>query len=66
MNAVNLLHTLNSDIPNTMIIPFFFQGKSMEIVKIFKKGQPDMRAKVRELLTRLDITNANLYKQELK
>jgi hypothetical protein len=66
MNAVNLLHTLNSDIPNTMIIPVFFQGKSMEIVKIFKKAQPDMRSKVRELLTRLDITNANLYKQELK
>ena len=42
------------------------QDDIAEIVKIFKKGQPDERAKVRELLSRMDITNANMYKQELK
>jgi hypothetical protein len=49
-----------------MIVPFFFQGKSNEIVKIFKKARPDEKQRVQEIMSRLDITNANLYKQELK
>lgn len=66
MNAINLLNTLNSDISNTMVVPFFFQGRSGEIVKIMKKAQPDMKARAREMLGKMDVTNANLYKQELK
>lgn len=66
MNSINLINTLNTDVSNTMVIPFFFQGKSNEIVKIFKKAQPDERARAREILMKVDITNANLYKQELK
>lgn len=66
MNTINLINTLNTDVSNTMVIPFFFQGKSNEIVKIFKKAQPDERARAREILMKVDITNANLYKQELK
>lgn len=66
LNTINLLNTLNTDISNTMIIPFFFQGKANEIVKIFKKAQPDERGRAREILMKVDITNANLYKQELR
>lgn len=66
MNAINLLNTLNTDISNTMVVPFFFQGKSNEIVKLMKKAQPDMRARAREMLGKMDIANANMYKQELK
>lgn len=66
MNAINLLNTLNSDISNTMVVPFFFQGKTNEIVKILKKAQPDMKARAREMLSKMDISNANMYKQELK
>ena len=49
-----------------MIVPFFFQGKSNEIVKIFRKSRPDEKQRVQEIMSRLDISNANLYKQELK
>ena len=63
---ITQLNTLNNDQPNSMIIPFFFQGKSTEIVKIFKKAPPDEKQRVQEMMSRLDIANANLYKQELK
>jgi hypothetical protein len=49
-----------------MIIPFFFQGKANEIVRVFKKAPPAEKKQAQEMLVRLDITNANLYKQELK
>ena len=66
LNALNLFNTLNNDIPNTMIVQFFFQGKSDEIIGIFKKAPPAEKQRAQEMLMRLDIANANNYKQELK
>jgi hypothetical protein len=66
MNTLNALNTLNNDIPNTMIVQFFFQGKSNEMVKIFKKAPPEQKSRAREILSRVDISNAGTYKQELK
>jgi len=66
LNTLNLFTNVNTDNPNTMIVPFFFQGKSTELIKIFKKSAPDERSRALELLTRLDITNSNNYKQGLK
>lgn len=66
LNALMQFNTINNDQQNSMIIPFFFQGKSNEIVKIFRKAPPDEKQRVREIMARLDISNSNLYKQELK
>ena len=66
LDAIMQFNTLNNDQQNSMIVPFFFQGKSNEIVKIFKKARPDEKQRVQEIMSRLDISNANLYKQELK
>jgi uncharacterized protein DUF4835 len=65
-NCINLLNTLNNDVPNTMIVQFFFQGKSPEIIRIFKKASPDEKQRAREILMKIDVTNSNNYKQELK
>jgi hypothetical protein len=46
-----------------MIIQFFFQGKSSELVKIFSKGDGDVKTQAKDLLTRLDITNTSAYKE---
>jgi hypothetical protein len=37
MNVLNLLSNFNNENPNTMINPFFFQGKSTELIKVFSK-----------------------------
>jgi hypothetical protein len=66
LNTISLLNTINNDIPNSMIIPFFFQGKATEIVRVFKKASPQEKQQAQEMLVKMDITNANLYKQELK
>lgn len=64
-NCLNFLSTLNSENPNSMILQFFFQGKSTELVKVFSRANKDMKDKALNLLLKLDITNARLY-NELK
>ncbi|MDQ3550495.1 MAG: DUF4835 family protein [Bacteroidota bacterium] len=62
LNALNYLTTLNKDQPNSMIMQVFFQGKSNEIAKLFSKGNPEMKVRARDLLVKLDLTNASVYK----
>jgi hypothetical protein len=64
--VLNLLSVFNNDNPNTMINQFFFQGKSNELIRVFSKASPQIKAKAAELLPRLDVTNANSYKEVLK
>lgn len=66
LGALSMLNTLGSESPNLMIMPFFFQGKSQEIIQVMKKGTGPMKARVSDICSRLDITNASKYQQELK
>jgi hypothetical protein len=66
LTAINLFNTVNNDIPNSMIVQFFFQGKSNELIRVFKKAPPEEKQRVQEMLMRIDIANANAYKQELR
>ncbi len=66
LNVLNQLETFNTENPNTMVNQFFFQGKSTELIKIFSKSKPQDKAKAAEILSKLDITNAAKYKDELK
>jgi hypothetical protein len=66
MNVLNLLNNFINDNPNKMISQFFFQGKATEMIKIFSKAPPQDRTRASEILQRLDITNANKYKDEMK
>ncbi len=63
LNCLNFLNTVNSGNPNSMIIQFFFQGKSTELVKVFSKATTEQKGRAREFLTRLDITNGTAYKE---
>jgi hypothetical protein len=66
LNVLNQLTAFNAENPNTMINQFFFQGKSTEWIKVFSKAAPPEKARARELLAKLDLTNASKYKEELK
>jgi hypothetical protein len=63
LNTLNYLSTINRENPNTMIIQVFFQGKGTEIAKMFSRASTDVKNHARELLVRLDVTNAALYKE---
>ena len=63
LNALNYLNAINRENPNSMIIQFFFQGKSNELVNVFSKAESEIKNQARDLLTKLDITNTNAYKE---
>lgn len=62
INALNFLNTINTENPNSMVMQLFFQGKANELQKIFSKAGAEQKARAKELLTRLDVTNASQYK----
>ena len=66
LNVLNLLSNFNTDNPNTMINQFFFQGKTNELIKMFSKAPQQDKARAGELLQKMDVTNANRYKSELR
>ena len=66
LNVLNLLNNFNTDNPNTMINQFFFQGKVNELIRIFSKSSPQDKLRASGLLQKMDIANANRYKDELK
>ena len=66
MTSLNILNTVNTDNPNLMIMSFFFVGKSSEMSNIFKKGTPDEKGRALDLLSKLDVSGINRYKQDLQ
>jgi hypothetical protein len=66
INALVYLDNLNRESPNLMVVQFFMLGKADEIINMFKKAAPPEKTKVLEIVSRLDVTNSNKYKQELK
>jgi hypothetical protein len=63
MAALNYLTVLNKDNPNSMVMQFFFQGKSNELVKIFTRANQDVKVQARDMLVKLDIANTTVYKE---
>jgi hypothetical protein len=63
ISALTSLTALSQDFPNSMVMQFFFQGKSAELIKMFSKADQDTKIKARDMLVKLDITNANAYKE---
>jgi len=63
LSALSYLNTINTENPGSMVLQFFFQGKSNELVKIFSKAQPDVKTRARDFLVKLDLTNASAYKE---
>src|SRR4030095_989904 len=62
LNCLLFLDNVNRENPNSILIQFFFQGKSTELIKIFSKASPDIKKRARDLLVKLDVTNATAYK----
>ncbi|MDX2069348.1 MAG: DUF4835 family protein [Haliscomenobacter sp.] len=49
--------------PNTILMQLFLSSKSKEITEIFKIGTPDEKDRVADIMSRIDPTNANNYRQ---
>lgn len=66
LNVLNMLNTFNTQNSNTMILQFFFQAKTQELIQIFSKANPADKAKALEFLKRLDVSSATKYEEQLK
>ncbi|MEO5594871.1 MAG: DUF4835 family protein [Chitinophagaceae bacterium] len=66
LNTLNFLNNINTENPNSMGVQFFLQGRARELIGIFKKTTPDEKSRALDLLSKMDISNANNYKQELR
>ena len=66
MDVLRQMQTYNTDNPNTMIAQFFFQGKSDELINIFKKAPQPEKAAAAEILSKIDITISSKYMEQLK
>ena len=66
LNVLIMLNTFNTENSNTMILQFFFQGKTQELIQIFSKANQADKAKALELLKKLDVSSATKYEEQLK
>jgi hypothetical protein len=66
MNVLNVLNTFASNNQNTMIMQFFMQSKSDEIIFILQKGSGEMKSRALPILQKIDVTNAEKYREKLK
>ena len=66
MNALTTMNSINNEFPNIMYMQFFFQGKGAEIGNVFKRGTPDEKSRALDILSRIDVSNLNQYKQDLQ
>src|SRR6202012_1669536 len=63
LNALNMMNTINSENPRLRMMQLFFLGKATELSHIFQKSPADEKARALDLLTKLDVSNINKYKQ---
>lgn len=62
-SALTLLQNVNSDNPNLLPMRIFFNAKSAELINIYSKSDMSERAIAVQMLSALDPTNADKYKQ---
>ena len=66
LQTLTQLQAFNKENANTMILQFFMQGKSQELIGVFKKATSEQKAKAVEILSEIDIISASKYKQEIR
>lgn len=66
LNSLSMLNTFNKDNANTMILPFYFQGKTDELINVFSQASPREKERAKDFLQQLDVVNSNKYKEGLK
>ncbi len=66
LKTLTRLQTFDKENSNTAIVQLFMQSKTIELIGIFKNTTPEIKAKALDILTNLDVSGAQRYKEELK
>lgn len=63
LEALEVISKVNKDYPAAMIIQMFNNSKSSELIEIFKGGDGKQKNRVKQIMRKLDPSNANTYNQ---
>lgn len=66
LNCLSLLNSINTDNPNTVLIPMFFDAKWHELAGIFSLAPPQQQLAALNLLQKLDPTHGRQYRDAMK
>jgi hypothetical protein len=66
LSVINLLNTYNTSNQNTMVLQFFMQSRSDEIIEILRRATPDQKQRVLPMLERIDVANSKKYRDKLR
>jgi Domain of unknown function (DUF4835) len=65
LQSLTQLQAVNQENSNSFIIQFFMQNRADELIGIFKKATPENKQKAIDLLSKLDVSNAQRYKESI-
>ena len=63
LTALAAVDEVHQAYPNSMIIQMFSNTKPEEIIEIFKIGSREQKSKISQIMTRIDKSRANKYRQ---
>ncbi len=66
LKTITKLQTFNQENSNTAIVQFFMQSKTIELIGVFKNASPESKSKSVDILSALDISSAQRFKDEIK
>jgi hypothetical protein len=66
MNTLTIIKEFNSSYPNSIVYKTFFVSKWQELINLYALAPNDMKQKARNMLTSMDIVNAQRYEDGLK
>ncbi len=64
--SITQLYNIYKENSTVMFIQFFVQGKSKELVGIYQNGTSDEKTNVANMLSSLDVSKSEYYKQQLQ
>ncbi len=66
LQSFNQLQAFNQENSNTMFVQVFMQNKITELIGLFKKANASDKAKAIDVFSKLDVSNNQRYKDELR
>jgi hypothetical protein len=66
LKTITKLEAFNQENSSTAIVQFFMQSKTIELIGIFKNASPESKSRSVEVLSALDVSSAQRFKDEIK
>ena len=65
-NTIQLLSTVNQENPSSVLLQFFFNAKSEEIMEFIANAKPAEKQQLIPLLSQMNVVNAQKYFKLMK